>query len=368
MWILFIIVILFTLIYLKAIEMRKEKSNRNSNKFEKYLETSHYYVIAFIFLIIVTTVLLFFTLPKPASPKTPSFPNEFGDAFGGILNPLVALLAAGLTFLAFYVQFQANQNQRKDISRERFESRFYEMLRLHRDNVSEIEIAEISGRRAFMRMFFELKYIFYLVNKIYLNRKNTLSDVFNEEEILSMSFKIFYHGINDIPGINIVSIYQGKEKELYYLAHNNLEKIQKRYKLGATNIEYISHQVSDDLDATYTLEFKYKPFCGHESKLGHYYRHLYQMVKFVEDNTKEFEHTERRSYMKLIRAQLSDHEQLLLYYNSFSYGHKWFSEDLLSDWRLIKNIPIHHANFGILPKTKLGRTNRFNEPIFEGLK
>ena len=39
-------------------------------------------------------------------------PNEIGDSIGGILNPIIGFTAAILTFLAFYIQFKANQDQR----------------------------------------------------------------------------------------------------------------------------------------------------------------------------------------------------------------------------------------------------------------
>ena len=37
-------------------------------------------------------------------------PNEINDSIGGILNSLIDLYATILTFLAFYIQYQANKN------------------------------------------------------------------------------------------------------------------------------------------------------------------------------------------------------------------------------------------------------------------
>ncbi|WP_330747005.1 hypothetical protein [Chryseobacterium sp. CP-77] len=39
-------------------------------------------------------------------------PNELGDTIGGILNPIIAFCASILTFLAFYIQYKANKEQR----------------------------------------------------------------------------------------------------------------------------------------------------------------------------------------------------------------------------------------------------------------
>lgn len=40
-------------------------------------------------------------------------PNEIGDSIGGILNPIIGFTASILTFLAFYIQFKANKEQRE---------------------------------------------------------------------------------------------------------------------------------------------------------------------------------------------------------------------------------------------------------------
>lgn len=54
--------------------------------------------------------------------------GQIGDTIGGIMGPFVAIAAAGLTFIAFWVQYKANIQQREDIAFERFERNFYEML------------------------------------------------------------------------------------------------------------------------------------------------------------------------------------------------------------------------------------------------
>ena len=53
--------------------------------------------------------------------------GEIGDTIGGIMGPFIAIAAAGLTFIAFWVQYKANIQQRHDIAIERFE-KFYKNL------------------------------------------------------------------------------------------------------------------------------------------------------------------------------------------------------------------------------------------------
>ena len=40
--------------------------------------------------------------------------GEIGDTIGGIMGPFIAIAAAGLTFIAFWVQYKANIQQRQD--------------------------------------------------------------------------------------------------------------------------------------------------------------------------------------------------------------------------------------------------------------
>ena len=58
--------------------------------------------------------------------------GQVGDTIGGIMGPFVAIAAAGLTFIAFYVQYKANIQQRHDIAIERFESNIFEMIHILR--------------------------------------------------------------------------------------------------------------------------------------------------------------------------------------------------------------------------------------------
>ena len=42
--------------------------------------------------------------------------GQIGDTIGGVMGPFVAIAASVLTFLAFWVQYKANEQQRKDIA------------------------------------------------------------------------------------------------------------------------------------------------------------------------------------------------------------------------------------------------------------
>lgn len=61
------------------------------------------------------------------------------------MGPFVAIIAAWLTFIAFWVQFKANNQQRHDIAIERFESKLFEMLHIQQEITTGLLIEQIGG-------------------------------------------------------------------------------------------------------------------------------------------------------------------------------------------------------------------------------
>ena len=75
---------------------------------------------------------------------------------------------------------------------------------------------------------------------------------------------------------------------------------------------------------------------------------------------------EQKKYLKLLRAQLSNHEQLLLYYNSLTnFGKGWIDNEYFTTYEMIKNIPLKLADFGLKPKEYLKDKKGFDDTIFE---
>ena len=69
----------------------------------------------------------------------------------------------------------------------------------------------------------------------------------------------------------------------------------------------------------------------------YYYRHLYQTVSYVNKQTIDIDKYE---YVKTIRAQLTTHEQALLFINCLTpIGQVWWDENLIIGYRFVKNIP-----------------------------
>lgn len=238
--------------------------------------------------------------------------GQTGDTIGGIMNPFIALAGAVLTFIAFYIQKIANDDIKNQFKIQQFESQFYEMIHLHKENVNELSIndfledsktsdvkKEIRGRH----VFFKLTEIFetllgYTINAITydLNKKE-----FND------AYLIFFWGIKYSPQVN-----------------NDFQN-----KLNGTG-------------AYSNISFgKFKDYDGVSFLLGHYYRHLFMTVQFVTDSKVILDYEEKMKYLKILRAQLSNHEQIILFYNWLSgFGEEWENEKnhFFTQYKMIHNL------------------------------
>jgi hypothetical protein len=83
---------------------------------------------------------------------------------------------------------------------------------------------------------------------------------------------------------------------------------------------------------------------GFSSSLGHYFRHLFMMVKFVVESKIINDYDAKMRYLKILRAQLSNHEQIMLFYNWLAkgYGESWEEEKngnrYFTEYKMIHNL------------------------------
>lgn len=182
--------------------------------------------------------------------------GQIGDTIGGIIGPFVAIAAAGLTFIAFWVQYKANIQQRHDIAIERFESNLFEMIHIQQEIINGLKIERnypnYRSISAFGRDVFECVY----------------------EE---MPMDIYVH-----------------EKTVFMIMKNALNN---------------DDEVKLRLNQTKDLWF-----------LDHYYRHLYRIFKYIDEaNSETIDRNKKYEYASIIRATLSPYELIMIYYNGFSH-------------------------------------------------
>ncbi|HZF69654.1 putative phage abortive infection protein [Sulfuricurvum sp.] len=84
------------------------------------------------------------------------------------------------------------------------------------------------------------------------------------------------------------------------------------------------------------LNNTYEEFWNLRKKdLGHYFRNLYNIFKFIKNSDIE----DKKTYSNLVRAQLSDYELSILFYNCISkYGRERF-KPLIEEFHILNNLP-----------------------------
>jgi hypothetical protein len=295
--------------------------------------------------------------------------GTIGDMFG-VFNSLFA----GIAFLGVLITVFMQRNQirlqqleiveaRRDAATEGFESRFYELVKLHRANLKEIHIAHtVEGRKAFVSMFKEFKFIYYAVLLCAESEKETNPQfvIPEKRDLVNIAYIWFFMGVGQTSDLLTSSLLKRYDQVfiarvlIYLTAMKNKWDTDKKLTVP-----------SEDSKLFFTLDISYKPFGGHTSRLGHYYRHLFQTVKFITSQDENEVHN-KYDYIKTLRAQLSNHEQLLLYYNSLSdFGTPWLTNGYFTNYLMIKNLPLPLANFGVLPHDLMGKKNSKGDFIFE---
>lgn len=266
-----------------------------------------------------------------------------GDTIGGIVGPIVGFIGAILTFLAFYIQFQANQvqinaleeqktsaqQQEKQISLQQFENTFFELLKLHRENVSELDYRHNKGRNVIIKIVNEFFEILQALIDTNIIRDNRL----DEQDLANIAYTILFFGTDETVSDVLENRFFNKYNMIDDEIKSFIESLRKKQNPHNSDKYYYN---------------------GHQSRLGHYFRHLRRTVTFVHRNT-FLTDNQKSEYIRILRAQLSNHEQIVLFFNSISdLGLKWElennnNETLITTYNLIRNIPLGSI-YGFRPR------------------
>lgn len=300
--------------------------------------------------------------------------NNIGDTMGGTMSPFIAIAGVIFTFLAFYIQKIANDEIKEQFKIQHFENRLYKLLDIYQDNVSRMVFESRMSKKTYtnksvypsifshfnklkseIKKFAEynnLKYNSFVENDYKVKLKSINSDVNIEKWILlELSYIIFYFGVAPKGRENILSLIRGKYNQdiviklINYLSFKPSDTSKEVFR----NWKNLNLSISNYEEANKKTFDKY--YNGFQNTFGHYFRHLFLVVKFINDN-KELNYNEKWEYSKLLRTQLSNHEQLFFFLNSISIlGRNWelnilskrnedLNNRLITKYDLIKNIPI----------------------------
>lgn len=195
-----------------------------------------------------------------------------GDWFGGLSGPLIGLASFILVYATFFLQREQSIKQEKTTNIQQFETSFFQLLSFHHKIVDNLKI------------HYEYDFGGDTVGVPVTGGQDGLTGVEDTEarEFFVTAHLILTHGI-----VKLKDKSSNQSKEL----QNSLTFKQS------------------------ILEENYNTFYNkHQASVGHYFRNLYHIVKYIHLSNL-IEEKDKKLYIGILRAQLSSHELVLLFYN-----------------------------------------------------
>ncbi|WP_422449106.1 MULTISPECIES: putative phage abortive infection protein [unclassified Endozoicomonas] len=207
--------------------------------------------------------------------------GQFGDFFGGTLNPIFSLFSLLAILWTLIIQSrelsestEAFKDQSKQIKKQSFEATFFSMINLNNENIKTIKIEEknIQGREIFKEVYKNLEYYYALEKDKSLNEED-------ESKILKKAYNTFY-----AKNQNTIGHYIRTLNQIFVFIHDTSEE------------EILNS-----------------------------------------DKTKETIEKETLRYWHIIRAQLTNFELLILFYHSATQRN-FIKRSLLSEKNIFDHI------------------------------
>ena len=246
-----------------------------------------------------------------------------GDFVGGVVGSLFTLASTLLVV-------ETLNDQRKQYRRERFAQTFYEMLRIHNENTlnlsdgTEYGITK-KGHEFMSALLSKFKIDFINVDKYIENMVNSNELVAGNNQILENK--------NELKKLTLRLTYG------YYFEGLDNFSLDKDEPEAARQIERHVKELFHNTHSTIN---------GVGGYIGHYYRHLYQIIKIVNDE-KDMKKNIRLYYAEQLRAQLSEDEQYLLFYHAMSDIGKYMMPQLI-DLKMFNEIKDRNDIVDVFPK------------------
>lgn len=302
-----------------------------------------------------------------AYPSDLSQSSNLATTINGLMSPFIAIAAAILTFMAFWVQYTANASIHKENKKQQDERQFYEMLKIHRDNVEKLEFVHLESEeeanyhhyvpqvsqdssRLLLHPPFMFEKRHNLIHtkgqdaiQLFLKEFRCIYNAIPKKDEVSDRFKkaynVFFNGLKFCSNFNFKDHVFAKYKEKYKdlcisMTDDDILLCKKKIEINK------DERNEDGLPRCSIMD-------GRKAVLNPYYRHLYLTVKSVVNS--DFEDHEKRNFLKILRASLTAEEQTLLLFNwyygklegSRSYGRMWEYEgeqNYFTEWKMIHNI------------------------------
>lgn len=342
----FLIVIIITTTIAALI---KENNVRNTRKI--FNKENQWIIAGFIIAILGVTFpgVILLSIEERLSIELFKEIGTIGDFFGGTMVGLLSLASMLFVTAAVVMQKEELKLQREELTKTRsefeitnetmkkqaFDSTYFNLISLQKEILSEIKIEKLTGREAISHLFLVLQdNIFknrYTEIKRYIDTKGEkiIKEILDTKRLAdSLTFEQYQHLTEANKYFKIRDIPDRKEESREHL--ENIIFFFKKNEVQLGSMFKANILVNEDRAwrvSTYEEFYKDK-----ENDIGHYYRNLYRIVKYIVESNLSFE--SQQTYIGILRAQLSADELKMLYYNIYysNKGRKFYN--LLNDTKI----------------------------------
>ena len=268
-----------------------------------------------------------------ASPVVNNAAGLFGDSFGAV-NALISALAFAGVIVTFHLQRKELDLQRQELKAQRdefaqqnttlklqrFENTFFHMMELQQQIVNDLFI-KISDRE-------------------HVWEDSSLSGGRDSKEVIVD---------NSVRGRQVIHYIYKHPESTYYDEGVYLQIFKKGMK-----------------------EYEKSPYI---SLLDHYFRHLYTILRYVDETDafdvneegnvdEEYTYKQKYHYTTILRATLSRYELLMIYYNGLSTFGNEKLKPLIERYSLLNNLDIYSLSFS-KENLDLCKIQKYNEIKWE---
>lgn len=233
----------------------------------------------------------------------PSIFGQYGDVLGGVVGTVLGFLSVYLLFLTYKTQKAELADTRDALKDQKMDSAFFNLLMMF-DSIRE--------KHDYSQLHSDMLSVF--------------SSLPNQHSI-----KLTIHISS---GKFVPDLYKNKEN----IASNSFDHGDLRNEISERYVKFYQH---------------------HPEKLGHYFRFIYNIIKYIKESKLSIEKEKR--YINLLKAVLSSDELGLLFYNALSdvgknSGGEFLFKQWLDDYGFLENIDRsslkHYWHHWFYPRTK----------------
>ena len=279
--------------------------------------------------------------------------KDFVDSYGSLLGGL-----GGLCGIYYLYKTLRSQNEAQQLSS--FETRYIQLISFNRSMLHDMQMETNSGKaygtECFQLFIHTLKEAYDIVGSIisassikdfYKDSDSYNKDLelwnsaenLKERTQINISYLITFIGVKKMALNQLTFILNKSYKEEFV---SNLISRFQLYIDGQSKLEV--HDLHP-IEKNSLRDNDNKKFKGFQNEFGNYYRLLFQIYRYLNEQ-QWLSEQDKYTYAKMLRSQMSNYEELLLLYNSLSdYGLEWEykkkdrDDKLITKFGLIKNIP-----------------------------